>query len=281
MIIDGKKMAREIEDELAREIKDSGLAVTIATVLVGEDPASDIYVQNKEKACSRVGIAFQTKRFPADISEEDLFREIDGLNVDPQITGILIQLPLPKHIDPSETIALVSPSKDIDGFHPLNMGKLLRGEDAPNPCTPLGVMVMLEKSGIDVTGKDATVVGRSNIVGKPLSIMLTKKNATVTMCHTRTRDLRAHTRNADIIIAAAGSPRLIKGDMVKDGAVVIDVGMNRTESGLCGDVDFDAVKDKVSWITPVPGGVGPMTIAMLLKNSVYLAKATQAGRATP
>ena len=273
MIIDGKKMAREIEDELAREIKDSGLAVTIATVLVGEDPASDIYVRNKEKACSRVGIAFQTKRFPADISEEDLFREIGGLNADPEITGILIQLPLPKHIDPAKAIALVSPSKDIDGFHPLNMGKLLRGEDAPNPCTPLGVMVMLEKSGIDVTGKDATIVGRSNIVGKPLSIMLTKKNATVTVCHTRTRDLASHTRNADIIIAAAGSPGLIRGNMVKDG------GMNRTESGLCGDVDFDAVKDKVSWITPVPGGVGPMTIAMLLKNAVYLATATQAGKA--
>jgi methylenetetrahydrofolate dehydrogenase (NADP+)/methenyltetrahydrofolate cyclohydrolase len=252
-------------------------------VLVGDDPASKSYVTAKEKACEEIGIYSDDNRFSAQTTQEELMSLVDKLNKDPKIHGILVQLPLPKHLDENEVLLAINPDKDVDGFHPVNVGKMVVGEKAFLPCTPHGVIQMLLRSGVKLEGAEVVVVGRSNIVGKPIANMLIQKspmgNATVTVCHTRTRNLAEHVKRADVIIAAAGRPNTITVDMVKDGAVVIDVGVNRVEDAtkkrgyrLVGDVDFDAIKEKASLITPVPGGVGPMTITMLLYNTVESAK---------
>ena len=285
-IISGTEIARQIREELKQEIAElkekHNLIPGLATVLVGEDPASQVYVGQKEKTCSALGIYSQRYDLPGDTAEEELLALIDRLNKDPKIHGILVQLPLPGHINETEVLYAIDPRKDVDGFHPVNVGKLMIGEPDYLPCTPHGIQQLLIKSGVKIEGAEVVVVGRSNIVGKPIANMLLQKkrgaNATVTVCHTRTRDMAFHTRRADILIVAAGRPRAITADMVKEGAVVIDVGVNRigkTPEGkaiLCGDVDFDAVKEKAKAITPVPGGVGPMTITMLMLNTVKAAK---------
>ena len=255
----------------------------LGVILVGDDPASQSYVSAKEKACGNVGIYSDDNRLPTEATQEELLALVNQMNQDPKINGILVQLPLPKHINESAVLVAIDPDKDVDGFHPMNVGKMMVGEPAFLPCTPHGVVQMLKRSGVETSGAHVVVVGRSNIVGKPVANMLLQKkegaNATVTLCHTRTKDLGFHTRQADIIIAASGWPKTITADMVKDGAVVIDVGVNRVEDSsrergyrLVGDVDFEAVKEKASMITPVPGGVGPMTITMLLYNTVESAK---------
>jgi len=285
-IIDGKQIAAEIREELKTEVtalKARGVTPGLGVILVGADPASQSYVSAKEKACGNIGIYSDDNRLPAEASQEELLALVNQMNRDPKINGILVQLPLPKHIDESAVLVAIDPDKDVDGFHPMNVGKMMVGEAAFLPCTPHGVVQMLKRSGVETSGAHVVVVGRSNIVGKPVANMLLQKkegaNATVTLCHTRTKDLGYHTRQADIIIAASGWPKTITADMVKDGAVVIDVGVNRVEDAsrergyrLVGDVDFDAVKEKASMITPVPGGVGPMTITMLLYNTVESAK---------
>lgn len=285
-IIDGKQIAADIREELkaqVAELKEKGIVPGLGVILVGEDPASKSYVSAKEKACENIGIYSDDNRLPADTTQEKLLDLVDRMNRDPKINGILVQLPLPKHIDEAAVLLAIDPAKDVDGFHPMNVGKMMVGEEAFLPCTPHGVVQMLIRSGVETAGAHVVVVGRSNIVGKPVANMLLQKkegaNATVTLCHTRTRDLGFHTRQADIIIAASGWPNTVTADMVKDGAVVIDVGVNRVEDEtrergyrLVGDVDFDAVKEKASMITPVPGGVGPMTITMLLFNTVESAK---------
>ena len=289
-IIDGKQIAADIREELKTEVsslKEQGIVPGLGVILVGEDPASQSYVTAKEKACENIGIYSDDNRLPADTTQEDLLALVDRMNKDPKINGILVQLPLPKHIDEAAVLLAIDPDKDVDGFHPMNVGKMMVGEEAFLPCTPHGVVQMLVRSGVETSGAHVVVVGRSNIVGKPVANMLLQKkegaNATVTLCHTRTKDLGYHTRQADIIIAASGWPNTVTADMVKDGAVVIDVGVNRVEDGtrergyrLVGDVDFDAVKAKASMITPVPGGVGPMTITMLLYNTVVSAKRANA-----
>jgi len=280
-IIDGKKVAAELRERLKEEVAalaEKGVTPGLATVLVGEDPASQVYVRMKEKACAEIGIVSRGIRPPADIPQEDLIAQLEELNRDPAIHGILVQLPLPKHLDTQEVLQHVSPAKDVDGFHPLNLGKLLSAkywEELPPfvPCTPAGVIHLIDTTGVGIEGKQAVVVGRSIIVGKPVAMLLLARQATVSICHSRTRDLAAVTREADILVVAAGVPRLIKGDMIKKGAVVIDVGVNRLEEGLVGDVDFASAKEVAGFITPVPGGVGPMTIAMLLRNTVESAKA--------
>jgi methylenetetrahydrofolate dehydrogenase (NADP+)/methenyltetrahydrofolate cyclohydrolase len=285
-IIDGKQIAAEIRDELKTEVsalKEKGIVPGLGVILVGDDPASKSYVSAKEKACENIGIYSDDNRLPAETTQEELLALVDRMNNDPQINGILVQLPLPKHIDEAAVLLAIDPDKDVDGFHPMNVGKMMVGEEAFLPCTPHGVVQMLMRSGVETSGAHVVVVGRSNIVGKPVANMLLQKkegaNATVTLCHTRTKDLGYHTRQADIIIAASGWPNTVTADMVKDGAVVIDVGVNRVEDDsrergyrLVGDVDFEAVKEKASMITPVPGGVGPMTITMLLYNTVESAK---------
>ena len=285
-IIDGKQIAADIRQELKAEVaelKAQGVIPGLGVILVGDDPASKSYVSAKEKACGNIGIYSDDNRLPAEASQEELLALVNQMNQDPKINGILVQLPLPKHIDESAVLVAIDPDKDVDGFHPMNVGKMMVGEPAFLPCTPHGVVQMLKRSGVETSGAHVVVVGRSNIVGKPVANMLLQKkegaNATVTLCHTRTKDLGFHTRQADIIIAASGWPKTITADMVKDGAVVIDVGVNRVEDAsrergyrLVGDVDFDAVKEKASMITPVPGGVGPMTITMLLYNTVESAK---------
>ncbi len=286
VIIDGKQVAQEIRAELevqVRQLKaDKGIVPGLAVVLVGEDPASQSYVTAKEKACAEIGIYSDDNRLPAETSEETLLALIDKLNADPKIHGILVQLPLPKHIDESRVIMAISPDKDVDGFHPVSVGKMVIGEKAFLPCTPHGVLQLLLRSGVKLDGAEVVIVGRSNIVGKPLANLLLQKsvmgNATVTVCHTRTRNLAAHTLRADIIIAAAGRPNTITAEMLRPGAVVIDVGVNRVADPsakrgyrLVGDVDYLPVKEKASLITPVPGGVGPMTITMLLANTVQSA----------
>lgn len=285
-IIDGKQIAADIREELKAEVaalKGRGIVPGLGVVLVGDDPASKSYVSAKEKACENIGIYSDDNRLPADTTQEDLLALVDRMNNDPKINGILVQLPLPKHIDESAVLLAINPDKDVDGFHPMNIGKMMIGEEAFLPCTPHGVVQLLKRSGVETCGAHVVVVGRSNIVGKPVANMLLQKkdgaNSTVTLCHTRTRDLGHFTRQADIIIAASGRPNTITADMVKEGAVVIDVGVNRVEDPsrsrgyrLVGDVDFDAVKEKASMITPVPGGVGPMTITMLLYNTVESAK---------
>lgn len=286
VIIDGKQVAQEIRAELevqVRQLKaDKGIVPGLAVILVGEDPASQSYVTAKEKACAEIGIYSDDNRLPAETSEETLLALIDKLNADPKIHGILVQLPLPKHIDESRVIMAISPDKDVDGFHPVSVGKMVIGEKAFLPCTPHGVLQLLLRSGVKLDGAEVVIVGRSNIVGKPLANLLLQKsvmgNATVTVCHTRTRNLAAHTLRADIIIAAAGRPNTITAEMLRPGAVVIDVGVNRVADPnakrgyrLVGDVDYLPVKEKASLITPVPGGVGPMTITMLLANTVQSA----------
>ncbi len=273
IILDGKKTSAELRMEIkekALELKQArGIVPGLAVILVGDDPASRIYVNNKEKACEAAGFLSREYNLPGDTKSEDISDLIRSLNKDSQIHGILIQLPLPAHIRPEPLIELVDPKKDVDGFHPYNIGQLFLGNPYHRPCTPSGIVEILKRYKIEVSGKEAVIVGRSNIVGKPLALMLLGLNATVTICHTKTRDLAEVTRRADILIAAAGKAGMIRGDMVKEGAVVVDVGVNRLGDGrVVGDVNFAEVSPKASYITPVPGGVGPMTIAMLLKNTL-------------
>jgi methylenetetrahydrofolate dehydrogenase (NADP+)/methenyltetrahydrofolate cyclohydrolase len=290
-IIDGKQIAADMRAELKIEVaklKEQGIVPGLGVILVGEDPASQSYVTAKERACENIGIYSDDNRLPADTSQEDLVALVEKMNKDPKINGILVQLPLPKGLDEAEVLLAIDPDKDVDGFHPMNVGKMVVGEKAFLPCTPHGVIQLLVRSGVKLEGAEVVIVGRSNIVGKPLANMLIQKsptgNATVTVCHTRTKNLAEHTKRADIVIAAAGRPDTVTADMVKEGVVVIDVGVNRVGEKpskkdpnrmvaiLKGDVDFDAVKEKASFITPVPGGVGPMTITMLLYNTVESAK---------
>ena len=275
-IIDGNKIAQDIRNEVrfgTLELKQKGIVPGLAVILVGDDPASKIYVGKKAQDCAEVGFLSREYKLPEATSEEKLLSLIDDLNKDKLIHGILVQLPVPKHIRTDKIIESIDPRKDVDGFHPYNVGRLVAGNPCHSSCTPYGIMELFDRSGIELSGKEAVVVGRSNIVGKPMALMLLARNATVTICHTRTRDLAAVTRRADILVAAAGRAQMIKGDMVKDGVVVIDVGTNRLDNGkLTGDVDFSAVSLKASYITPVPGGVGPMTRAMLMKNTLNAAK---------
>jgi len=279
--ISGKELAAELAEDIKTEVAafaaEHGRAPGLAAVLIGDDPASAIYVGKKEEACANCGIYSQLHRLPADLTEDALLGLIETLNHDDRIDGILVQLPLPKHLDESKVIDAILPAKDVDCFHPQNVGNLIIGKATVYPVTPLGMIRMLEKHGIDPKGKHAVVVGRSNIVGKPMAAMLLERHATVTICHSRTQDLADHCRRADILVAAVGRPRMITGDMVKEGVVVLDVGVNRIEIDgkrrLVGDVDYDSVCPKASYITPVPGGVGPMTISSLLRNTLEAAKA--------
>lgn len=280
-IIDGKAIAAEIRREVARETEalgNKGITPGLATVLVGDDPASRVYVGAKRKACAEVGIKAWDHDLPASTPQDDLLGLLSDLNTDTSVHGILVQLPLPEHVDEQLVLDAVKPQKDADGFHPYNLGRLLAGSPVVAPATPAGIQELLVRSGTEVAGAEVVIVGRSNIVGKPLAALLMQKgpgaNATVTICHTATRDLTEHTRRADILIAAIGRAKAITGPMVRPGATVIDVGVNRLEEGLVGDVDFDAAREVAAAITPVPGGVGPMTIAMLLKNVVRLAGAS-------
>lgn len=271
-IISGKETAAKIRERLRAQIdqlRQKGYQPGLAVVIVGDDPASQVYVRNKEKACKEVGIAAQTFALPKETTQQELMALIDTLNARSDVHGILVQLPLPRHLDEHQVINAILPEKDVDAFHPVNVGKIMIGDFDYVPCTPAGVMALLEEAQIDVSGKRAVVIGRSNIVGKPQAMLLLHKNATVTICHSKTQHLEEITRQADIIVVAIGKAHFLRGDMVKDGVVVIDVGMNRLENGkLAGDVDFVTVAPKASYITPVPGGVGPMTITMLLQNTV-------------
>jgi len=276
-ILDGKALSKKIEEQVASGVKllkeQTGRVPGLAVILVGNDPASHAYVGMKKKACDRVGFYSVTHEMPADISQEAIEKTIEMMNLNPNIDGILIQLPLPKQIDTTKLLELVAPNKDVDGFHPYNVGRLSTGLEGFVPCTPLGVMKLLDEYGIDPKGKNAVVVGASNIVGKPMAALLLNANATVEVCHIFTDDLKKHTLDADIVLVGAGVIDLIKEDMVKDGAIVIDIGINRAPDGrLVGDVAYDAVAPKCSYITPVPGGVGPMTIAMLLSNTLKAAQ---------
>jgi methylenetetrahydrofolate dehydrogenase (NADP+)/methenyltetrahydrofolate cyclohydrolase len=274
-IIDGKQIAAGLRADIAKEVADltaQGAHVGLDVILVGNVPASEIYVRNKILACEKVGITSNVHRLPETASENELLALIQRLNFDPMVDGILVQLPLPPHVNEVEVIAAISPRKDVDGFHETNVGRLMIGDMIFAPCTPYGIMKMLEVCGIEVKGREAVVVGAGN-VGKPISIMLMQAGATVTVCHSDTRDLAGHTRRGEILVVAVGNPRMITADMVRPGAVVVDVGINRLPDGkVCGDVDFEAVREVASWITPVPGGVGPMTIAMLLSNTVQSAR---------
>jgi methylenetetrahydrofolate dehydrogenase (NADP+)/methenyltetrahydrofolate cyclohydrolase len=271
-LIDGKKVSAEIKEQVASEVeqlkKEVGKIPGLAVVLVGEDPASAVYVRNKNKTCEKVGFQSFSHPLAADTEEIKLLQLIAGLNANPEVNGILVQLPLPDHIDEQKVLEAIDPKKDVDGFHPVNVGYLTSGGDALAPCTPAGIIEMLDFYKIDIEGKNAVILGRSNIVGKPMASLLLKRNATVTICHSRTRDLAAVARSADILVAAIGKPKFVTADMVGEGATVIDVGINRVDGKLVGDVDFDAVAEKAAYITPVPGGVGPMTIAMLMKNTL-------------
>lgn len=272
-IINGKEISAAIREEIKAGVHGMSVRPGLAVVLVGDDPASAVYVRNKSKACAEVGIYSEVYRLPEETGREQLLGLIEQLNQSPLIHGILVQLPLPKHLDPEEVIMAIDPAKDVDAFHPVNVGKIMIGNYDFLPCTPAGVMELLHRSGIEVSGKECVVIGRSNIVGKPQAMLLLHENATVTVCHSKTRDLPSVCRRADILVSAVGKAKFVTADMVRNGAVVIDVGMNRDENGkLCGDVDFEPVSEKASYITPVPGGVGPMTITMLLKNTVTAAK---------
>ena len=287
-IISGTEVAKTIREELKIEVAElkekHDIVPGLVTILVGEDPASQSYVSAKNKTAHALGIHSEQVTLPADTSEQDLLAIVDKYNKDKNIHGILVQLPLPKHINETNVLYAIDPAKDVDGFHPVNVGKMVVGEECFLPCTPHGILELLVRSGVETSGAEVVVIGRSNIVGKPIAnLMLQKRkggNATVTLCHTRTKDMAAHCKRADIIIAAVGVPKMVTADMVKDGVVIIDVGVNRigkTAEGkaiLAGDVDFDAVKEKASYITPVPGGVGPMTITMLMKNTVQAARQT-------
>jgi methylenetetrahydrofolate dehydrogenase (NADP+)/methenyltetrahydrofolate cyclohydrolase len=285
-LIDGTAIGRMVREDVARDVarlKALGVVPGLSVVLVGDDPASGVYVRSKGKACEEAGMRGETIRLPADTSEAQLLEQVDALNADPRVHGILVQMPLPKHMSADKVIRRIRPEKDVDGFHPVNVGKLSIGErDGFVPCTPAGAIELLVRSGVETRGKDAVIVGRSNIVGKPMAALLLQDapggNATVTVCHSRTADLAAHTRRADILIAAIGKPEMITGDMIKPGAVVIDVGINRVNDStspkgyrIVGDVAFASARQLASLITPVPGGVGPMTIAMLMKNTVRAA----------
>jgi len=285
-IISGTEVAKAIREELKTEVTElkekHAVVPGLVTILVGEDPASQSYVSAKNKTAHALGIHSEQITLPADTSEQDLLATVEKYNKDKNIHGILVQLPLPKHINETNVLYAIDPAKDVDGFHPVNVGKMVLGEDCFLPCTPHGILELLTRSGVETSGAEVVIIGRSNIVGKPIAnLMLQKRkagNATITLCHTRTKDMAAHCKRADIIIAAVGVPKMVTADMVKDGVVVIDVGVNRigkTADGkaiLAGDVDFDAVKEKASYITPVPGGVGPMTITMLMKNTVQAAR---------
>lgn len=280
-LIDGKAIREQELDRLGRrvsELKSEGISPSLAVIIVGSDPASRIYVNNKKAACERTGIISIEHALPEETTTAELLELIDSLNADPAVSGILCQLPVPKHIDSNAVLERISPAKDVDCFHPENVGRLSIGSGRLVPCTPMGMVTMLEHEGVDIAGKHCVIIGRSNIVGKPMAMLMLARNATVTVCHSHTRDLPSLTRQGDILVAAVGKAKFVTADMVKEGAVVLDVGMNRDENGkLCGDVDFEAVKEKASLITPVPGGVGPMTIAMLMRNTVEAA-AMQAGK---
>jgi len=284
-LIDGLAIAKSLRlqaAERARACIEKGRAAGLAVVLIGKNPASQVYVRNKVKACSDVGFHSVLEQYDVTLTETELLRHIISLNQDPTIHGILVQLPLPSHIDANKVIETIAPEKDVDGFHVHSAGALMVGQPGFKPCTPYGCMKMLDSIGYDLKGKHAVVIGRSNIVGKPMAMLLLAANATVTICHSSTRNLAEHTRQADVIVAAVGKRNVVTADMVKPGAVVIDVGMNRNDEGkLCGDVDFDSVRQVAGWITPVPGGVGPMTITMLLQNTLEAAQAVAASRSIP
>lgn len=275
-IIDGKAVSKAVRERVAaetEELKKKGVTPGLAVIIVGEDPASQVYVRNKERACEEVGFYSEKFALPENTTQEELNALVQKLNAREDINGILCQLPLPKHLDDKEVINLINPIKDVDAFHPVNVGAIMIGDYNFLPCTPAGVMELIHSTGVDVCGKKAVVIGRSNIVGKPMAMLLLHENATVEITHSRTQNLAEITAGADILVAAIGKAKFVTADMVKEGAVVIDVGMNRDENGkLCGDVDFEAVKDKCSYITPVPGGVGPMTISMLMQNTLTAAK---------
>ena len=276
-IIDGKAVSAAVKEEVATEAaqlkEEHGLKVGLAVVIVGNDPASKVYVNNKKKACEAVGFKSFEYALDENTTQEQLLDLVSVLNRDETVNGILVQLPLPKHIDEKAIINAISPDKDVDAFHPVNVGKIMIGEYSFLPCTPAGVMRLIESTGVDITGKQCVVIGRSNIVGKPQAMLLLQKNGTVTVCHSKTKNLKEICLGADILVVAIGRAKFVTGDMIKEGAVVIDVGMDRDENGkLCGDVDFESAEKKAGYITPVPGGVGPMTIAMLMKNTLTAAK---------
>ena len=275
-LIDGKEMSARVKARVAEEVatlKAEGISVGLAVVIVGDDPASRIYVNSKKKACALCGIDSYEYALPASTTQEELLALVKKLCADDAVNGILVQLPLPSHLDEGQIIAAIDPKKDVDAFHAVNVGKIMIGDFDFLPCTPAGCMELIDSTGVSVEGKRCVVIGRSNIVGKPMAMLLLHRNGTVTICHSRTKDLAAITREADILVAAVGRPRFVTADMVKEGAVVIDVGMNRLPDGkLCGDVDFEAVREKAGYITPVPGGVGPMTIATLMQNTVTAAR---------
>ena len=276
-ILDGKKMSESLRKELAERVvrlKEKGVTPGLAVILAGNDPASEIYVRNKGKGCEEIGMYSRTINLPEDTTQEALENEIDKLNADPAIHGILVQLPLPKHLDEQRALAKILPAKDVDGFHLINAGHMLTGTEGVVACTPRGALYMIKSTGIDLNGREAVVIGRSNIVGKPMAMLLLQQNCTVTMCHSRTKNLAEHTRRADILVAAVGKAGFVTADMVKPGAIVIDVGINRVDGKVKGDVDYDAVKEVAGYITPVPGGVGKMTITMLLDNTVEAAERT-------
>ena len=276
-ILDGKVLSAEIREQVSRRVealKQRGVTPGLAVILVGDDPASEIYVRNKGKGCEETGMLSRTVKMDASTTQDALEAEIDRLNADPAIHGILVQLPLPRHLDEQAALAKILPEKDVDGFHLINAGRLMTGSEGVIPCTPKGALYMIRSTGEELSGKEAVVIGRSNIVGKPMAMLLMRENCTVTVCHSRTKNLAEHTRRADILVAAVGKAGFVTADMVKPGAIVIDVGINRVDGKVCGDVDFENVKEKAGWITPVPGGVGKMTIAMLLANTADAAERT-------
>ncbi len=270
-IIDGKTISERLREDMKAEVaamSEKGMKPCLAVIIVGEDPASKVYVRNKERACRQLGMDSILLRLPETTSQEELIRRVDELNADKSVNGILVQLPLPGTIDVGEVLRRISPEKDVDGFHAVNAGRLMQGERGTVACTPAGCLDLIRTTGVSIEGAEAVVVGRSNIVGKPMAMLLLQNNATVTICHSRTKNLAEVTRRADILVAAVGRPRMITGDMIKPGAVVIDVGINRVDGRLVGDVDFDSACEVAGWITPVPGGVGPMTITELMRNTI-------------
>lgn len=272
-IIDGKAISASVKEQVRGEIARDNLKVGLAVVIVGDDPASRVYVNNKKKACEFCGIKSYEYALPAETTQQELLELVDTLNADANVNGILVQLPLPEHLDEKAVIERISPDKDVDAFHESNVGRIMIGNYSFLPCTPAGCMELIHSTGVEVSGKECVVIGRSNIVGKPMAMLLLHENGTVTVCHSKTRDLAEVCRRADILVAAVGRPNFVTADMVKPGAVVIDVGINRLDNGkLCGDVKFDEVSEAAGWITPVPGGVGPMTIAMLMRNTVTAAR---------
>ncbi len=276
VIIDGKSLAKEIRENLKKEaekLRDKGIIPHLAVIMVGDNDASKVYVRNKSRACEEIGIEFKEYLLPSTTKQSELIELIKKLNEDKKVNGILLQSPIPKPLNIQKAFNTISPEKDVDGFNPYNVGNLCIGQDGFIPCTPLGIMKMFEKYNIEIDGKKVAIIGRSNIVGKPMAQCMLAKNATVTICHSRTRELKKEVKDADIIISASGKRNIVTSDMVKDGVVIIDVGMNRNDEGkLCGDVDFEKIKEKASYITPVPGGVGPMTIAMLMENVIKATK---------